>query len=278
MKEILIIEDDKKYPGSLNCSLSMRALRRLKLFRVGRELKPIINTLLLIWFYSILCCQRSPAVVFWNISKQNHHLPIILLTAKDDTSDVVTGFELGADDYVTKPFNFDELLARIKANIEKTPQKLRWTRIWYLKTLRLIWTLSVLNARVRNHLIPNWIWSSLLSGSQPWSGSVPGTDPGQSLGLLIMTVAIILLMFISNICVTKSIGILMKNWSRPCGAGAMWFDKLNLPGRKPLKIYHRIVFAPFWLSPLFWLCRFWVVFFFSQRLILNTKANRRWLL
>ncbi|PKM48890.1 MAG: DNA-binding response regulator, partial [Firmicutes bacterium HGW-Firmicutes-6] len=51
------------------------------------------------------------------------HLPIILLTARDDTNDVVTGFELGADDYVTKPFNFEELLARIKANIRKnTPE------------------------------------------------------------------------------------------------------------------------------------------------------------
>ncbi len=43
--------------------------------------------------------------------------PIILLTARDDVQDKVTGFELGADDYVTKPFRFEELLARIRARI-----------------------------------------------------------------------------------------------------------------------------------------------------------------
>lgn len=41
--------------------------------------------------------------------------PILLLTAKDETSDKVTGLDLGADDYLTKPFDSDELLARIRA-------------------------------------------------------------------------------------------------------------------------------------------------------------------
>lgn len=43
--------------------------------------------------------------------------PIIILTARDDVQDKVTGFELGADDYVTKPFRFEELLARIRTRI-----------------------------------------------------------------------------------------------------------------------------------------------------------------
>jgi len=44
---------------------------------------------------------------------------IIMLTAKDDIQDVINGLDSGADDYVTKPFVFDELLARIRANIRK---------------------------------------------------------------------------------------------------------------------------------------------------------------
>ena len=44
-------------------------------------------------------------------------VPIIILTARDDVHDKVTGFELGADDYVTKPFRFEELLARIRTRI-----------------------------------------------------------------------------------------------------------------------------------------------------------------
>jgi len=43
------------------------------------------------------------------------NVPIIMLTAKDETSDRVTGLETGADDYLVKPFSFDELLARIRA-------------------------------------------------------------------------------------------------------------------------------------------------------------------
>lgn len=46
------------------------------------------------------------------------HIPVIFLTAKTDTQDVVKGFEMGGVDYVTKPFNSAELLARIKTHVE----------------------------------------------------------------------------------------------------------------------------------------------------------------
>jgi two-component system OmpR family response regulator len=49
-------------------------------------------------------------------------VPVIFLTAKDEVSDRVTGFELGADDYVTKPFSLEEVLARIKAVLKRTRQ------------------------------------------------------------------------------------------------------------------------------------------------------------
>ena len=45
---------------------------------------------------------------------------VIILTAKDDTQDVVKGFNIGADDYVTKPFASEELLARIKSRLKET--------------------------------------------------------------------------------------------------------------------------------------------------------------
>ncbi len=48
--------------------------------------------------------------------------PIIMLTAKSDTADVVQGLESGADDYVVKPFNPKELVARIKTRLRPTPQ------------------------------------------------------------------------------------------------------------------------------------------------------------
>ncbi|RCK13102.1 response regulator [Bacillus licheniformis] len=49
--------------------------------------------------------------------RKKYDMPIIMLTAKDSEIDKVIGLELGADDYVTKPFSTRELLARVKANL-----------------------------------------------------------------------------------------------------------------------------------------------------------------
>ena len=49
-------------------------------------------------------------------------VPIIMLTAREDESDKVFGLELGADDYITKPFGMKELLARVRANMRRSPQ------------------------------------------------------------------------------------------------------------------------------------------------------------
>ena len=52
--------------------------------------------------------------------RRNSDVPIIMVTARDDTHDVVAGLEAGADDYVTKPFVAKELTARIRANLRRT--------------------------------------------------------------------------------------------------------------------------------------------------------------
>ncbi len=56
--------------------------------------------------------------VLVEVKKLFPNLPIIVLTAKNHTSDVVKGFELGADDYISKPFEIDELLARIRIKLK----------------------------------------------------------------------------------------------------------------------------------------------------------------
>lgn len=54
--------------------------------------------------------------------RKKYEMPIIMLTAKDSEIDKVLGLELGADDYVTKPFSTRELLARVKANLRRHQQ------------------------------------------------------------------------------------------------------------------------------------------------------------
>ena len=51
--------------------------------------------------------------------KDSLNIPIIMLTAKDEEIDKILGLELGADDYITKPFSVRELVARVKANLRK---------------------------------------------------------------------------------------------------------------------------------------------------------------
>ncbi len=53
------------------------------------------------------------------IRKQNTHIPVLVLTAKDAVEDKIVGLDAGADDYVTKPFSFSELSARIRALIRR---------------------------------------------------------------------------------------------------------------------------------------------------------------
>jgi DNA-binding response OmpR family regulator len=58
--------------------------------------------------------------VLRDIRARGQRLPTIVLTARDDLSDKVAGLEGGADDYVTKPFRFEELLARVRARLRAT--------------------------------------------------------------------------------------------------------------------------------------------------------------
>lgn len=61
----------------------------------------------------------SGEAVCREIRKKHKDLPIVILTAKDSINDIVEGLNLGADDYITKPFVADEFLARIKARFRK---------------------------------------------------------------------------------------------------------------------------------------------------------------
>lgn len=62
----------------------------------------------------------SGEAVCLEVRKKYPSLPVIILTAKDSISDIVQGLNLGADDYMTKPFVADEFLARIKARLRRT--------------------------------------------------------------------------------------------------------------------------------------------------------------
>ena len=74
-----------------------------------------------------------PKVDGWDVCKrlrqEGNELPIIMLTARDDDVDKIVGLEIGADDYVTKPFNPRELVARVKAVLRRSEAQPREPRV-----------------------------------------------------------------------------------------------------------------------------------------------------
>ena len=56
-------------------------------------------------------------------NEMNNEVPVIFLTAKDTENDLLSGFSLGADDYITKPFSVNELIARVRAVLKRTESK-----------------------------------------------------------------------------------------------------------------------------------------------------------
>jgi DNA-binding response OmpR family regulator len=65
---------------------------------------------------------KSGADVLRELRLSGQRMPVLILTARDDLDTTVAGLEGGADDYVTKPFRFEELLARIRARLREQPE------------------------------------------------------------------------------------------------------------------------------------------------------------
>lgn len=117
VQTILIVEDDQgiqKYLKELLIEAGYSVQTAPDGIQALSLLKKIEPDLVMLDL--VLPNMRGEAVCL-EIRKKYPKLPIIILTAKDSVSDVVEGLNLGADDYVTKPFVADELLARIKARL-----------------------------------------------------------------------------------------------------------------------------------------------------------------
>ena len=118
MSKILIVEDEVKIARFVTLELEHEGyeVQAAHDGRTGLTLceswQPdlLILDLMLPELSGIEVCRRL---------RQTSDMPIIMLTAKDDVSDKVMGLDMGADDYMTKPFAIEELLARIRVNLKK---------------------------------------------------------------------------------------------------------------------------------------------------------------
>jgi DNA-binding response OmpR family regulator len=118
-KDILLIEDDKAITRVLELEFRHEGYT-YDIAYDGREgLDKFNNGQYGILLLDLMLPEISGMEVCRKIRK-NNNLPIIMLTARRDVTDKVIGLDLGADDYVTKPFEMEELLARIRAGLRRS--------------------------------------------------------------------------------------------------------------------------------------------------------------
>jgi DNA-binding response OmpR family regulator len=117
---ILVVEDEPSLQETLAYNLQKQGYivecagdGRIAL-EAGRRLKPDLILL------DIMLPGLNGVEVCKTLRREGFQSPIIMLTARDDEIDRVVGLEIGADDYVTKPFSMRELIARVKAQLRRT--------------------------------------------------------------------------------------------------------------------------------------------------------------
>jgi two-component system response regulator MprA len=116
---ILVVDDDPNILSMLKRALNYEGYQVYTAENGVDALQIIEKNLLDLVILDILMPKKNGWEVCQEIRIVNPKLPIIMLTAKDEVENRVKGLDLGADDYVVKPFILDELLARVRAHIRR---------------------------------------------------------------------------------------------------------------------------------------------------------------
>mgnify|MGYP001947492273 CR=1 FL=1 len=120
-KKILVVDDEKPIADILQFNLSKEGYE-VHCAYDGEEALEMVEAIQPDLILLDIMLPNKDGMEVCKEVRKKHEMPIIMLTAKDSEIDKVLGLELGADDYVTKPFSTRELLARVKANIRRHQQ------------------------------------------------------------------------------------------------------------------------------------------------------------
>lgn len=119
MAKILVIEDDPAMQIGLRDNLELEGYD-VEIVGDGQTgLKKIIENIYDLVILDVMLPRLSGLDVLKQCREQGRAMPVIMLTSKGEEIDKVLGLELGADDYITKPFSLRELLARVKAILRR---------------------------------------------------------------------------------------------------------------------------------------------------------------
>lgn len=117
-KKILVVDDEKPISNIIKFNLTKEGFEVDTAYD-GEEAVKKVNEIDPDLMILDLMLPKKDGLEVAREVRQTHDMPIIMVTAKDTEIDKVLGLEMGADDYVTKPFSNRELLARVKANLRR---------------------------------------------------------------------------------------------------------------------------------------------------------------
>ena len=117
----MLVEDDESLGFLIQDTLNTCGWN-VHLFPSGEKgLTAFHNTLFDLCILDVMLPEKDGFTLASEIRKYNQQVPIVFLTAKNQTSDRILGFQLGADDYVCKPFSIDELISTVSRTIGEEP-------------------------------------------------------------------------------------------------------------------------------------------------------------
>ncbi|MGO5096841.1 response regulator [Agathobaculum sp. LCP25S3_E8] len=118
-KKILVVEDEKAIADILVFNLQREGYDTLVAYDGADGLRAALEQTPDLILLDVMLPSMDGFEVLGHI-REKQDTPIIMLTAREEETDKVLGLELGADDYITKPFSMRELMARVKANMRRT--------------------------------------------------------------------------------------------------------------------------------------------------------------
>ena len=115
---ILVVDDDREIVRSLGRLLELEGYRVLTAFNGMEALDRLETDTVHLILLDVMMPQLNGLSALMRI-RQKHNIPVIILSAKTEESDKVSGLTMGADDYVTKPYNTAELMARVRSQLRR---------------------------------------------------------------------------------------------------------------------------------------------------------------
>lgn len=115
---ILVVDDDREIVRSLGKLLELEGYRVLTAFNGMEALDRLETDTVHLILLDVMMPQLNGLSALMRI-RQKHNIPVIILSAKTEESDKVSGLTMGADDYVTKPYNTAELMARVRSQLRR---------------------------------------------------------------------------------------------------------------------------------------------------------------